>query len=181
MGDFSRILLVGKIGECRASWIGIATGPRTRSVLILSRSTQGCARLLGFVARRSEVEEYLGREGVAHGPIGEGPAWSVAPYVSIWAVATLERPGSVGWWAITGDLSNDYVCANDINHPRNAMRAIATLWQEASEYMLRGGKHPTFRIGVGDSNDELAPLLVSRAETLLGWADDPEVWEDDDL
>ena len=47
--------------------------------------------------------------------------------------------------------------------------------------MLRGEKHPTFSIGVGGSDDELAPLLASRAETLLGWTDDPEVWEDDDL
>ncbi len=132
-----------------------------------------------FVARRNEVEEYLGREGVAHGQVGEAPAWSVVPYVSIWAVASLERPGCVGWWAISGDLPNDYVSAKNINHPRDAMRAIATLWQEASEYMLRGEKHPTFRIGVGDSDDELAPLLASRAETLLEWADDPEVWAED--
>ena len=60
------------------------------------------------------------------------------------------------------------------------MRAIATLWKEASEYMLRGEKHPTFAIGAGDSDGELAPMLASRAATLLGWADDPEVWEDDD-
>ena len=134
-----------------------------------------------FVDRRKEVEEYLSREGVAHGQVGEVPAWSVAPYVSIWAIESLKSPGSVGWWAISGDLPNDYVSAKGINNPRDAMRAIATLWQEASEHMLRGEKHPTFSIGAGDSDEELAPLLASRAETLLGWADDPEAWEDDDL
>ena len=61
------------------------------------------------------------------------------------------------------------------------MRAIATLWKEASDYMLRGEKHPTFEIGAGDADDELAPMLASRAEILLGWADDPDVWEEDDL
>jgi hypothetical protein len=134
-----------------------------------------------YVDRRNEVEECLSREGVAHGQVGEAPAWSVAPYVSIWAVESLENPGRVGWWAISGDLPNDYVSAKGINCPRDAMRAIATLWREASEHMLRGEKHPTFSIGVGDSDEELAPLLASRAKTLLGWADDPEVWEDDDV
>lgn len=134
-----------------------------------------------FADRRKEVEEYLGRESVAHGQVGEVPAWSVAPYVSIWAIESLKSPGCVGWWAISGDLPNDYVSAKGINNPRDAMRAIAKLWQEASEHMLRGEKHPTLSIGAGDSDEELAPLLASRAETLLGWADDPKVWEDDDL
>lgn len=57
----------------------------------------------------------------------------------------------------------------------------ATRWLDASKHMRRGEKHPTFRIGSGDSDDELAPSLASRAETPLGWADDPEVWEDDGL
>lgn len=135
-----------------------------------------------FAVRRNEVAEYLEREGVAHGRVGQAPAWYLAPYVSIWAVESLKSPGSVGWWAISGDLPTDYVSAKDVRHPREAMRAIATLWQEASGFMLRGEEHPTFRIGAGDSNEELAPMLASRAETLLGWVDDPDVWkEDDDL
>ena len=134
-----------------------------------------------FAVRRNEVAEYLGREGVMHGQIGKEPAWYVAPYVSIWAVESLKSSGTVGWWAISGDLPTDYVSAKAIEHPRDAMRAIATLWKEAGECMLRGEKHPTFRIGAGDSDEELAPMLASRAQTLLGWVDDPEAWDEDDL
>jgi hypothetical protein len=134
-----------------------------------------------FAVRRHEVAEYLGREGVAHGEVAKLPAWHLSPYVSIWAVEHLGSPGLVGWWVISGDLPTDYVSAKEIKHPRDAMRAIATLWKEASDYMLRGEKHPTFEIGAGDADDELAPMLAARAEILLGWADDPEVWEEDDL
>ena len=57
--------------------------------------------------------------------------------------------------------------------------AIASLWQEAAQYMSRGEKHPTFRIGSGQQDEELAPMLESRAELLLEWVNDPEVWEED--
>jgi hypothetical protein len=129
-----------------------------------------------FAIRRDEVANYLEREGVKHGGIGEEPAWFVAPYVSIWTVESQRCPNSVGWWAISGDLPTDYVSAKNINNPREAVQAIATLWQEASQYMERGEKHPTFSIGNGDNDEELGPMLASRAELLLDWVDDPEAW-----
>ena len=129
--------------------------------------------------RRHEIAEYLLYEGIPHGKISEEPAWYVAPYVSIWAIENAGCPGSLGWWAISGDLPNDYVSAQNAKTPREAMRAIASLWQEAAQYMERGEEHPTFQIGTGENNEELAPMLASRAETLLGWVSDPEVWEEE--
>jgi hypothetical protein len=129
--------------------------------------------------RRREVAEYLRVEGLTHGRIGDCPAWQVAPYVSVWAVESLAVPGAVGWWAISGDLPNDYVSSSEAKDPRQAVRAIALLWREAAQCIARGEKHPTFRIGSGQHDGELAPLLKSRAELLLDWVDDPEVWEDD--
>lgn len=130
--------------------------------------------------RRHEIAEYLQREGVVHGAIGTEPAWHVAPYASVWAIESLAAPGSVGWWAISGDLPSDYVSAAQAKSPREAVRAIASLWQEAAGFMSRGEQHPTFRIGAGKRDGELAPLLAPRAELLLGWVDDPEIWEDED-
>ena len=129
--------------------------------------------------RRQEVAEYLQREGVVHGQIGVAPAWHVAPYASVWAIESLTASGAVGWWAISGDLPNDYVSASNAKTPREAVSAIASLWQEAAQYMSRGEKHPTFRIGSGQQDEELAPMLESRAELLLEWVNDPEVWEED--
>ena len=130
-----------------------------------------------FFERREEISEYLKREGVAHGAIGTEPAWYVAPYVSVWAIESLAEPGSVGWWVISGDMPNDYVSASQAKSPREAVQVIASLWQEAAGYMSRGEQHPTFVIGSGDSNEELGPLLASRAGLLLEWAGDPEAWE----
>lgn len=128
--------------------------------------------------RRQEVADYLRREGLAHGQVGEWPAWHVRPYVSVWAIESLSRPGAVGWWAISGDLPNDYVSSSNAKSPREAVQAIASLWREAAEYMARGEKHPTFQIGSGQQDEKLAPMLASRAELLLEWIDDPKAWEE---
>ena len=130
--------------------------------------------------RRKEVLEYLRAEGVAHGEFGETAAWHVSPFVSVWAAESLASPGYVGWWAICGDLPCDYVSAREVKNPRDAVRAIASIWQEAAQYMSRGERHPTFVIGSGDCDEELASLLASRAEMLLGWVADPDAWEDDE-
>lgn len=131
-----------------------------------------------FTERREELANYLKEEGVEYGRIGEVPVWHVAPYVSIWEIEGQDSPGRVGWWAISGDLPNDYVSVSKARNPREAMVAIATIWGEAATYMARGEKHPTFIIGNGENDEELAPLLASRSEILLGWANDPEVWEE---
>jgi hypothetical protein len=131
--------------------------------------------------RRHEVVEYLQGEGVSHGRIGDRPAWHVAPYVSVWAVDSLDNPGLIGWWAISGDMPNDYVSGSKAGNPREAVQAIASLWKEAAQYMSRGEQHPTFRIGSGEQDEELAPMLASRAALLLEWVADPEAWEEDDV
>lgn len=136
--------------------------------------TQWCAE------RRHEVIEYMQGEGLTTGRIGAEPAWYVVPYVSVWAIESLAAPGSVGWWAISGDMPNDYVSASTAGSPREAVRAIASLWREAAQYMLRGEQHPTFRIGSGQRDEELAPMLASRAELLLEWVGDAAVWEEDE-
>lgn len=131
-----------------------------------------------FSERRFDVAEYLQHEGIIHGKIADKPTWYVAPYVSLWAIESFERPGSIGWWAISGDLPNDYVSANKAGNPRAAIQAIATLWREAAEFMERGELHPDFVIGSGEQREELAPLLASRAEILLEWASDSELWDE---
>ncbi len=126
--------------------------------------------------RRAQVEEYLKRERVTHGRIGEWPAWHVTPYVSIWAIESAKSPDMVGWWVICGDLPTDYVSSKKIKHPRDALRAIAEEWLEISDYMRRGEEHPTSNIGTRKSWYELEPLLKSRAEQLLRWAKDNTLW-----
>ena len=134
-----------------------------------------------FAERRTELAEYLNREGVTQGKIGEEPAWYVAPYVSIWVIESNKSPGKVGWWGISGDMPNDYVSGNAAGTPREAMHAIASLWKEKAQYMARGERHPTFVIGTGENDKELASMLSSRAHMLLEWANDPDVWEENEL
>lgn len=132
-----------------------------------------------FAEQRNEVLEYLQHEGIEHGGIGQVPAWSASPYVSVWHVQGSGRPGPAGWWAISGDCPCDYVSATHAGNPREAVRAIALLWQEKATFMARGEAHPTFAIGYGENDLELAPLLASRAELLLEWVEDDDAWSDE--
>jgi hypothetical protein len=127
-------------------------------------------------ARRQEVIDYVARQGIQHGEVGEWPAWHVAPYVSIWAIESLNSPGWVGWWVICGDLPTDYISAEKIKHPREVARAIGERWSEVSAYMQRGEEHPDMSIGSAEDARELVPLLRDRAAILLDWAADDAVW-----
>jgi hypothetical protein len=128
-------------------------------------------------ARRIEVIKYLEHENVKHRNVGEWPAWHIAPYVSVWAIESDLRPTWVGWWVLCGDLPTDYVSADKIKHPREAILAIASQWLEAVKFMECGEKPPTFSIGSEEVAKVLSPLLQSRASTLIEWANNEAIWE----
>lgn len=131
--------------------------------------------------QRSVVAEYLARQGVEHGQLGEWPAWHVAPYVAVWAVESRRRPGAIGWWAISGDLPTDYISSADVEspqHPRKAVRAIACRWLVVATAWQAGGEVDGIRISGPVPRAELAPLLESRAKLLLEWVDDPTIWDE---
>jgi hypothetical protein len=50
-----------------------------------------------------QVTEYVALQSISHGQIGEAPAWSIFPCVSIWAIESGNSPVWVGWWVICGD------------------------------------------------------------------------------
>ena len=128
--------------------------------------------------RRAEVTAYLQRERVDHGRVGEQPAWHIAPSVSVWAIESKKSPGWVGGWVICGNLPTDYVSAETIKHPRDAVRAIAQEWREQARLMANADGHPDTRIGRVEDRASLAPLLATRASTLLDLADDDSLWGD---
>lgn len=125
---------------------------------------------------RRRVTEYLAKELVNHGEVGLWPAWHVAPFISIWAVESLEAQGSVGWWVICGDLPTDYLSAKGIRHPRKAMLAFADTWREVAEYMRRGVPHPDISTGPAEPDSEYTSLLEKRSNVLRQFAEDDSVW-----
>ena len=78
---------------------------------------------------------------------------------------------------MSGDLPGDHLSAAKIRSPRGALRAFGERWLEVASFMRRGKPHPTMALGDPDSWPELAPMLQSRAETILGWANDDDVWD----
>ena len=132
-------------------------------------------------AQRQVVTDYLHEQNINHGRIGDWPAWHVTGCVAIWAIQSHLVPESIGWWAISGDLPTDYCSAADIQspqHPQKAVRVIAKRWLELTAAWQAGRQHPDIKINCPQTQQELLPLLESRAKILLNWANDDTMWLD---
>jgi hypothetical protein len=125
---------------------------------------------------RERVTEYLKRSGVAHGAVGEVPAWQVFPVISLWAIESGKTPGWISWWMIAGDCPIDYVSRNGDSTPRSAIEEIWVRWGEAAKALARGEQHPNFSVGNAEASTELAPLLAARSKTLRQYATDDGLW-----
>jgi hypothetical protein len=132
---------------------------------------------LWALALRLEVREYLSRQGISHGQIGDAPAWAVFPYVSIWAIESGTVPGWVGWWVICGDCPTDYTTCTGDRTPRAAVGDFSSRWRAAAVAMRKGERLPDFSVGKSENAGELAPLLESRAQLLADWALHDNLWE----
>jgi len=132
--------------------------------------------------QRTVVSDYLRSQEVKHGSISECPAWHVAPYVALWAIESLARPGSIGWWVISGDLPTDYISSADVansQHPRMAIRAIAERWLKNVNAWNTDEDYSEIKISANLPRAELASLLKPRAELLIKWVDDDEMWDEE--
>lgn len=129
-----------------------------------------------FDNEREKVLSFLEAGKIDHLGVGE-PVFDEYPDFALWAVESKENPGSVGWWAISGDCPTDYIPTNQLDHPRKALRKFATLWADVAEYMLRGEQHPEYAIGTPEQWPMLGELMQARAETLEEYANDEELWD----
>lgn len=133
-------------------------------------------------SQRRGVVAYLDRQRLAHGEVGEWPAWDVYPHAALWAVESLKRPGFVGWWAISGDdVPNDYVTCGPQRHPREALREIGNRWLAAATALLDGRQPEGFTLALPGAlpQADLAPLLSLRGGMLLSFADDDDMWREE--
>jgi hypothetical protein len=126
--------------------------------------------------QRDNVQRYMQDQGVQHRGVASTPEWFVAPYISVWTVESMKKPGAIGWWVISGDLPTDYLSGHVATDARTALAAFASRWREVSSYMLRGEDHPTVRIGFSENRQELGTLLNKRTKIIEEWVDDDEMW-----
>ena len=130
---------------------------------------------------RLEVVQYVKSEDLQVGEIGEWPAWHAAPYVSVWAIESVATPGFIGTWVLCGDLPTDRLDDEPCGHPRVAMAKIAERWKVYVDNVRNGRPNDEMEIESGDDPDEMLEMLLSRAEVLLEWASDDELWDDDEM
>lgn len=124
---------------------------------------------------RAKVEAYLEAEGLAHGGLSELPAWEVPPYLAVWGLESLERPGWLGWWVLSGDLPTDVLPADEAGGPREVLAALGARWAGWVEAARAGGDGGEHELGEGDLE-----RLEERARVLLQLAHDDGAWVDED-
>ena len=130
-----------------------------------------CAR------QREQVIAYLSEEGLHAPNVGDWPAWHVTPVVSVWAVESIEHPGAVGWWAVSGDFPTDYITCSGDRNPRQALRDIGDRWGQAAARWVDGKPAEGFQLRNAAHEHDLAPLLATRAQMFLDFAADDRNWE----
>lgn len=126
---------------------------------------------------RERVIAYLKEQRLDHGAVAEWPAWYVSPYVAIWAIESVTKPGWVGWWAVSGDLPTDYTTCGPQRNPREGLRDIAARWKRATRSYADNSSDDGWKIGRPEDRETLAPLLAARAEMLLSYASDDSLWD----
>ena len=112
--------------------------------------------------QRVKVERFIYSQGVDHGPIPNGPEWFLPRGVSVWTVPSTLRPGPVGWWVVSTDVSTDWVSGFDATDVRSAVASLARHWTA-----LAGST-----IGVGD----LSAQIKTQADFLRNCAEDDRLW-----
>jgi hypothetical protein len=127
-------------------------------------------------SERDKIVAYLVTQGVDHLGVGGWPAFHLCPHFASWAVQSKKWPGSIGWWAIGGDMPTDYMSGDGVRHPRKAMEHFSRQWAEVSDCMDRGETHPGTKIGNKEVWPELAPLLKIRSELLGEFAANDDLW-----
>ncbi len=126
--------------------------------------------------RRAEVVAHLAHAELAHGRIGEVPAFYAVPYLSLWAVESKDRPEWIGYWVICGDLPTDALPGHGVDNPRDAMRAFGKRWQHHAQ-ALEGGEVPQAWRHLSDSDLlKLGGQFRKRGPVLIVWADDDSAW-----
>ena len=128
--------------------------------------------------RLLDVATCLKQQGLEAGAgrIGDGPAWHVMPYASVWAVESQQRPEWIGWWVICGDLPSDVLSAHDLATPRDALRAFGKRWLLHAQGLDRG-QVPSAWAHVSDLDlPKHTAQLKKRGAALLLWADDDASW-----
>jgi len=132
-----------------------------------------------FTACREKLRTKLENDGISHGAISDEPLSYAPDLACVWAVEHPDIPGTVGWWAISGDLPATYLSAADIPDPRAFLRVVSQHWRDATDAMERGNPPPELTIGPPKDWPRLIPMLRRRADTLEYWAGEDEAWEEE--
>ena len=127
-----------------------------------------------FGSQREAIQSYLERESLSATELDQEPAWCIPPVLAVWRLGV---NGQATGWVIAGDVPTDHVLDPQLTSARQAAEVFGSRWREVAGYMSRGEAHPTIEIGSPAQWPALGDLLRRRAETILEWVGDDDLWQ----
>jgi len=113
----------------------------------------------------------LAEDGLVHGAVHDDPISYAPGLACVWSIEGPDGPGTVGWWAINGDLPTTYLPTVDLPDPPSFLRAVGQRWRSIADALGHG------RPGIAPEDRRSSGILLWRAGLLERWADDDRVWE----
>lgn len=128
---------------------------------------------------REKLARRLAADGIIHGAFGDEPLSYCPDFACVCAIDAPNQPGTVGWWAISGDVPTAYLPITDIPDPRAFLRTVSRRWHAAIEAMERGESPDDLPSSNPKDWPHIISLLRYRADILESWANDDSAWEDE--
>ncbi len=124
-----------------------------------------------FLARcRARLVQQLTTDAIDYGTIVDEPLSYSPDLACVWAIEGLGTPGTIEWWAISGDLPTIYLPAAEYPTPRAFLLAVSARFRT-----LANARKAT----AAREEDTGTDWPTIQANILEHWAECDEAWDED--
>lgn len=119
--------------------------------------------------------KYCADKGLRVGRIDQRSSRVLPPFVALWQVSVLDYSDKL--WILTGDLPADHVTTKAAPTARDALRHFSLNWQMKAENLVADLNRGRVSLGSPEGQMTYARMLVSRAQSMYGMAEDESLWQ----
>lgn len=125
-------------------------------------------------AQYARALKYCSEKGLRMPQMDRRNSRVLPPYIALWLVSSQDLTDKL--WVLTGDLPADHVSVKVAGSARDALRHFSLAWQLKSQGLFDELQAGRASLGNADNQHAYARMLVSRAESMYGMAEDESLW-----
>ncbi|MBY5920313.1 DUF4826 family protein [Ferrimonas balearica] len=119
-------------------------------------------------AQFQKANKFMAEKGILPGKVVMKESRVLAPLVAVWKIEE-NGPRKRRFWVLSGDLPTDIIPESTAPNAREVLRHFSLAWQLKAENLIRSPDK---------TQQDLARMLVSRAEGLGNMHQDERIWEE---